>query len=222
MSKRRTADKEKARALRAEGKSYSEIKNVLKVSKSSLSLWLRDMPLTPEQMRKVRDFNPRKIERYRATMESKREKRLSQAYTKVCSDVGQMSDRELFIAGLFLYWGEGAKTMRGTLMVSNTDPEVLRFFLRWLEALGAARSKVRVKLHLYVDMDVQKETAFWSDILSISVSQFRNPYIKSSTLSGITYKTGYGHGTCNVFLGDIALWEYIMMALKYIKERRGV
>src|SRR5206468_706973 len=35
-------------ALRLEGKSYNEIKNILGVSKSSLSLWLRDVALTDE------------------------------------------------------------------------------------------------------------------------------------------------------------------------------
>ncbi len=204
--------------MRVDGKSYSEIKKVLKVSKSTLSLWLRDMPLSKEQMQAVRDFSPRRIERYRATMESKRQSRLGLAYKRAKNDIGKFSKRELFLGGLFLYWGEGAKSMRGSVLMANTDPAVVCFFLRWLEVLSVDLVRVKIKLHLYIDMDVQKETEYWSKALHIPKSQFRNPYIKSSALSGLTYKNGFGHGTCNVILGDIALWEYIMMALKYVKD----
>jgi len=41
--------REQARALRREGKSYREIREVVPVSKSSLSLWLADIVLTHEQ-----------------------------------------------------------------------------------------------------------------------------------------------------------------------------
>lgn len=39
----------KAEPLRREGKSYSEIQETTGVSQASLSLWLRDVQLTPEQ-----------------------------------------------------------------------------------------------------------------------------------------------------------------------------
>lgn len=47
--------KEKIRAikLRKLGKSYSEIRKQVKVSKSTLSLWLRDIKLTPEQEKRI-------------------------------------------------------------------------------------------------------------------------------------------------------------------------
>lgn len=43
--------REQAVALRIEGKSYREINEVIGVSKSSLSLWLREVPLTPDHQR---------------------------------------------------------------------------------------------------------------------------------------------------------------------------
>ena len=106
----RFADKDKARTLRAQGRSYSEIKELLKVGKGTLSAWLADMPLTPEQMRQVRDFNPRRIERFRETMSKKRNARLEIAYEEAKKDIGKLSRRELLIAGLYLYWGDGNKS----------------------------------------------------------------------------------------------------------------
>jgi transposase-like protein len=42
--------KEKVLQLRAEGKSYSQIREVITVSKSTLSVWLKNKPLTPSQL----------------------------------------------------------------------------------------------------------------------------------------------------------------------------
>jgi hypothetical protein len=78
---------------------------------------------------------------------------------------------------------------------------------------------MRVRLHLYADMNVKKETAFWSKGLSIPLVQFRKPYIKASSLSGLTYRGGFGHGTCSVGFESMQMWEYITMSLKYIGER---
>ncbi len=49
MTKEKIEEKEAARKLRLEGHSLEYIANLLKISKSTASLWLRDIPLTQEQ-----------------------------------------------------------------------------------------------------------------------------------------------------------------------------
>ncbi len=214
----RIADREQARILRHQGKSYTEIKESLDVSKSTLSVWLNDMPLSAKQIRQLRDLNPKRIEHFRETMRKKREARLLLAYEKATLDIGILSSRELFLTGLYLYWGEGTKSSRGVTAIANTDPAVVRAFLFWLSSVGVKKSLLKVKLHLYQDMNIKKETTFWSKELDIPARNFRKPYIKESKFSNINYKTGYGHGTCNLFFENILVWEYIIMALKRIRE----
>ena len=91
----RVIDREKARTLRKQGKSYSEIKAILGVGKSTLSAWLNDMPLLPEQLRQLRDLNPRRIENYRETRRKQREARFALAYDKAKEDIGRLSKREI-------------------------------------------------------------------------------------------------------------------------------
>lgn len=60
-----------------------------------------------------------------------------------------MSSRELFYAGLFLYWGEGNKASRHTISVNNTDPAVVKFVLYWMTmSLGFPRNRIRAFIHL--------------------------------------------------------------------------
>ena len=118
--------------LRKEGKSYSDIKNILKVSKSALSYWLKDYPLTPKQIATLTsNKKPMQIERFRLTMRAKREKRLQKVYEESSASLLPLTNRELLIAGLFLYLGEGAKQTPGQIIVSNTDPNIVKFVLNW-------------------------------------------------------------------------------------------
>ncbi len=211
-------EKEKVLKLRQRGLSYSQIKKQVNVSKSTLSLWLSKFPLSKEQIVKLRDKNPQRIENYINTMRLKREKLDIESYDLISKDIGTMSKREKFLAGLYLYWGEGTKAAKGTVAVTNTDPDTLKFFVRWLNLFKINKKNLKVVLHLYVDMDVEKEMQFWSNYLRIPVTQFRKPYIKESRFSELSYKNGFGHGTCSVLYLDMELYRYIMAGLKYIRK----
>jgi len=214
----RKMDKQKAIAMRQKGMSYSQIKEKLKVSKSTLSGWLSGMPLSEKRIRELQADSPIRIERYRNTMRAKKDARLEEVYRKVSRDIGELSKRDLFLAGLFLYWGEGTKAQNSLVALTNTNPAMLKFFIKWLKLFGVESKDLKVKLHLYSDMNIKKSLNFWSQELKVPLSQFHKSYIKKTDLKSITYKNGFGKGTCSVILGNRDLWEYIMMAIKYIAE----
>jgi hypothetical protein len=213
-------EKEEAIRLRKLGKSYKEIRSILPVSKGSLSLWLRGYPLSPEQLRELRDWNAERIEHYRETRARQREAKLAIIYESQKEEILPLSQRELFIAGLFLYWGEGGKSdLFDQVTFSNTDPSMINFFLKWIEgSFGFPREKIKIRMHFYKDMDIEKETEYWADILKISKSQFYKPYIKEGNLASLSYKRGFGHGTCNVIVGNAMLGKKIMMSLKVVSN----
>ena len=216
----RFKDREKSLVLRKQGKSYSQIKKILGVSKSTLSLWLRNYPLSKQRIRELRDWNEQRIERFRETMRRKREERLKRFYKEQKKLIFPFTKREIFLAGLFLYWGEGTKTQSATLSVSNTDPSVIKFFINWLNrSLEVSKEKMRVQLHLYRDMNIQKEIQFWSKLLNISHDQFIKPYIKTSSSDRINHKGGFGHGTCNLSIGNARLSERVLVAIKTISDK---
>lgn len=215
----RLKDHEKALALRKQEMSYSQIKKILGVSKSTLSYWLRDYPLSQERIRELRDCNERRIEKFRETMRRKREKRLAEIYKVQKKLILPLSNREFFIAGLLLYWGEGTKSRRDGLSISNSDPAVIKFFIHWLNKnLEISKEKMRVWLHLYRDMDIDEEMKFWSKILEIPLSQFGRPYIKKTSSKRINHKGGFGHGTCNIRINNVSLAEKIFMSIKTISD----
>lgn len=216
----RFEDREKAILLRKRGMSYSQIKKILKVSKSTLSLWLRNYPLSKQRIRELRDWNEQRIEKFRKTMKKKREERLKQFYIQQKKLIFPLNKREFFLAGLFLYWGEGSKNRLTSLSISNTDPSIIKFFIDWLnKSFKIPKEKLKVQLHLYKDMDIKKEVLFWSEVLNVPFSQFNTPYIKKSSSKRINHKGGFGHGTCNVGISNARLAERVRMSIKAIADK---
>ena len=108
------AERSRARELRAEGLTYDEIARELQVSKSSISLWTRDLP-HPE--RNPDDPSPRLVglQRYfelRRTRVAEERRAEKQAWAVA---LGAMSARDLLIAGTVAYWAEGGKSKPGDL-----------------------------------------------------------------------------------------------------------
>lgn len=203
--------------LRKRKFSYSQIKERLGISKSTLSGWLKDYPLSRKRINELRAWNERRIEKFRETMREKREKRLRDGYIAQEKELLPLSKRELYIAGLFLYLGEGTKTKPHEASLSNSNPDVILFFMNWLlHICNVQKKKLKIKLHLYSDMNIRRETTFWSNLLVIPENQFLHPYIKKSKKKDITYKGGFNHGTCNIIVRDVVLFEKIIAGIKVV------
>lgn len=211
-------DKQKAITMRKKGMSYGQIKEKLRISKSTLSNWLSNMPLSEKRIRELRADSPIRIERYRNTMKAKRDLKNKIAYQKISEKIGNISQREFLIAGLFLYWAEGSKTKTFAIALTNTNPNMLILFIRWLKFFDIPKTKLKIYLHLYSDMNIRKQINFWSKTLDIPISQFRKPYIKKTTFSSITYNNGFRQGTCSVIVEDRKLTSEVMMGIQYIQD----
>src|SRR5690242_1787557 len=96
---------ERARELRAQGLDYEEIATALGVSKSSVSLWVRDLPrpvgLSYEECRKRAAEG---VRRYWAAEHQVQEARRVAARTTAAAEIGSLTERELIIAGAIAYW----------------------------------------------------------------------------------------------------------------------
>lgn len=196
--------------------SYSQIRAEVRVSKSTLSLWLRNLPLSKERILNLGARSQRRIESCRNTKARKKQHRLDAVYKTVSIDIGKLTKREILLCGLFLYWGEGTKSKDCAVEITNTDPAMIRFGLVWFEMLGIPRTGLSVALKIYKDMDIKSAVLFWQKEIKVDQSQF-SVYIKKTNQSDITYKAGYGHGTCTLRYGSRDIHEYIMQSLGYLK-----
>jgi hypothetical protein len=118
----KTAEREWARELRRHrALSVKEIASVVGVARSSVSVWVRDVPLTPEQLESLRQRNPAYNRQLRgATRNAERGRERRRGYQERGKELAR-DGSPLHVAGAMLYWAEGDKTDRHTARISNSD-----------------------------------------------------------------------------------------------------
>jgi hypothetical protein len=162
-------EQEEARRLRAAGKTLAEIAAALHVSKSSVSLWVRDVPFTPSKRR-------RGPQRRRNPLHERKLRQIEELNRAGIESIGGLSEHAFLAAGVALYAGEGSKR-DGSVSFANSEPDMMRFFCAWLRrffAIDEARLRVNVYLHQGLDLDAAE--SFWAEITGVPRAQFRAPY----------------------------------------------
>lgn len=90
--------------------------------------------------------------------------------------IGQLSERDLLIAGTALYAGEGAKT-DGKVKFANSDARQVALFCRWLRTFfDVDESRLRVALYLHAHLDLTAAIDHWAGVTGIPPEQFTKPY----------------------------------------------
>jgi transcriptional regulator with XRE-family HTH domain len=125
----KTTEREQARKLRREeGRSVKELAALLGVSRSTISLWVRDVELTAAQRAALRRRMGGRIDGSRVNADRALERRRQEQTSG--RDAARRGD-VMHAAGCMLYWAEGSRE-RNAIKFTNSDPEMLRFFMRFL------------------------------------------------------------------------------------------
>jgi hypothetical protein len=169
------AERERARELRARAWTLNEIVAELGVSRSSVSVWVRDVAFDEAVRAERAGANRNRGARNRrpGRLAQRKQAEIERLLAEGRDRIGHLSDRDLLIAGAALYAGEGAKT-DGAVMFANSDPQMVVLFLRRFFAVDEARLKARLYLHEGLDLD--EAVRFWSKLTSIPPEQFGKPY----------------------------------------------
>lgn len=174
-----------ARKLRSRGVSVRKIAQTLGISKSTASGWARDIILTVEQVEALRQSAIRGAELGRikgAFVQKQRKTHLIEEFKKSGIEyLSNLTPRELLIAGLALYWGEGSKKSNRGIGFCNSDPRMIKFLLRWLNdcfGVGLDQLRCRVGINLMHEKRDEIVKLYWSRITDIPLGQFRKTSFK--------------------------------------------
>jgi hypothetical protein len=172
------AEREQARELRAQAWTINEIVAEFHVSKSSVSVWVRDVEFD-EATRAVRaGANRRRGAQRRGPNRPQRRKQadVERLLAEGIERIGDLSDRDLLIAGTALYAGEGSKG-DGAVKFANSDPRMILLFCTWLRRFfDVDETRLRVHLYLHQGLDLDGASSFWSALTRIPLTQFGKPY----------------------------------------------
>jgi transposase-like protein len=209
----KTVERAEARRMRRdEGRSVKDIARLLDVARSSVSRWVRDIELTQDQHAALLARNPA-YERQRNGSTALIERaRLRRRGYQLRGRRRIRQSEPLYIAGCMLYWAEGDKA-RWTVALSNSDPEVIRLFARFLrECFGVPDERMRIYCHLFADhVTRQREVEqFWLDVAGLPATCLRkssvNRYSRSSQRKRINRLP---YGTCKIVVHSTEIVQAI-------------
>lgn len=207
--------KNQAQSLRKKGSSYNEIMQLLHIPKSTVSDWCKDIQLSNIQQNKLYENKMSgALKGSRIAALKKIENRLQTtraSFNQGLNDIGKLSKRDRFIAGVSYYSAEGTKTDKGCVF-SNSDPSVIKFMIDWfIEFGGLPINKFYGAIWIHKSNDVQEAIKYWSKLTGIPKDNFYKSYIvENKDKSKKIQKQLHSYGVFSLYISNVALQRKIM------------
>ena len=210
----RSDDRETARRLRSEGKSIREIAKLIGASKGSVSPWVRDVALTPEQ-RSVLDEKSGKIGlASKRFVDKRRRERLGYQEEGREKAKGQDPSHQ---AMCMLYWAEGTKN-RNSCRMTNSDARMMAYFVSLLRRyFGLSPSDFKVCFNVHTDngLSLAEIEDWWLRELGLPRSSLRKSTVDRRQASGKKgRKNRLHHGVCTVSVDNTRIVQHIFGAIQ--------
>lgn len=181
--------KNSAIEMRKRGLSYNEIKNLISISKGTLSRWFKGIKLTDVQVKKLEDRRRTAAVRGSKTRKLKTQEAIEKVKHSSAKDVKKISPRELWLMGIMLYWrerfmhGEERDTKQG-VHFSSSNPNLIKLFLKWLRDVGGLKND-EINFAIFIGKSkkdsIHKAVGYWSRITQFPRESFSRFYLQSES-----------------------------------------
>lgn len=177
------------------------------MAKSTVSVWVRDIPLTEAQQARLEASDPVASRRRTGQLGWSRLTREARERAQAEGRRTAMADDALHQAGCMLFWAEGSRS-RNRVTFTNADSDMVRFFLRFLrECYGVRDEQVRlsVNCHLGNGLTVEEIERWWLERLGLPATCLRTPAVNrpSSASRGLRRPGVYGTARLVVYSTEI-------------------
>lgn len=198
-------EREKAIALRKNGESIGVIAQQLSVSKSTVSNWCRDIVLTDSAIKKIaRHGKERSVIGLLRYSESIRKKRIDETHKsmrKGSQKLGKLTERDIYCIGLGIYWGEGYKHGSQEFGFTNSDPDMVLFYIKWLKVVFGIELEdliLRVSINACHQSRLAAVESYWSELTKVPIQQFTKTSLINAASKKVYTNTERHMGTLRI------------------------
>jgi len=215
--------------LRKKGKTYGEIKHILKLPKSTIAWWLRGVKISKSLEKIILERSRKKwrkniITYNKINSQVRAEKaRLQREKTeeKASREISTLSNKDLKLIGSALYWAEGNIRNRYRLQFANSNPLIIKLIMRFFhEICNIPIFKIKARIHIYPGLKYKKALNFWSKITKLSQNNFYSPQIQISKASKrLGPRNTLPYGTMHLTIMGTEIASRVKGWIKGISER---
>jgi hypothetical protein len=129
------------------------------------------------------------------------------------TQIDSLEKAELLGYGLGLYWGEGNKKNKYSLRLGNTDPNLIKKYIEFLEKIfNVKKDNLRYGLQIFTDISEERAVEHWCKLLNADRKQFYKTTITPSKSVG-TYRQKSEFGVLTVYYHNKKLRDIIVQML---------
>ncbi len=169
----KTEQREEAIRLRKDkGLSVNKIAELVGVSKSTASRWLKDVPLTDDQRHQLMENKRLYGAQHQGSITNKlKHRKIREAYQQAGREKAREGDA-LHLVGCMLYWAEGTKD-RNECRFTNSDTDMMMSYIRFLrESLGIRNHELQIRITVYLGngLTIDEIEDYWLAVLKLPYS----------------------------------------------------
>jgi transcriptional regulator of acetoin/glycerol metabolism len=218
-------DKNKALKLRLAGQSYNEINKTLGVPKSTLSGWFTGLQLSKTACtrleKRVHQGSINGLVKRNKNQTHLAKQRARRTRTEAATEIKNLTQNELKLMGVALYWAEGYKrpiVKNGKertyhpVALANSDPQLIKLFLRFLrEVCGVSDAQIMASIRIFEHMNEKQLMVFWQGTTGLPKKNFQKTYYGVSKSSkGKRPFNRLPYGTIAIRVNSTPLFHKIM------------
>lgn len=226
--KAKVLEKEKVIALRRKGLTYREILQQVPIAKSSVSLWLKDFPLTKTEKNILSERRNKDMTRWRAragaSLRRAKEERNKITFEQSRIEFKKNINDSLFQVGIALYWAEGSKRSDSFSFI-NSDLNMTKLMVDWVDKylISGDSCQIRMRVFTHKALESEHHEQWWSKELGIPMSRFGKTIFK--TQNGLIVKKRPDYKGCiRIELGKVVhkrRMDYWQQMLIEYYEKQG-
>lgn len=211
--------KKRTRGLRKKGFSLNQIFEKTNVPKTTIRSWISDIKLTEKQKQVLINRTQLALQKGRIKAQKiqtkKRLRKEKHLFLSGKKEVGVLTKRDSFVAGIALYWAEGFKNRHEhRLGFCNSDPDMISFYIFWLEKCLSVQKK-QIFARLTLNKSYKNKTSeiqqYWADLIGIPLTQFTKPFYQNTKWKK-QYSSNNYHGVLRIHVKD---------SLDYLLKMKG-
>lgn len=190
--------------FRKQGKSIREIASIVNISSSSVSYWCRNIQLTKKQQEcLIKNQKSRTYAGRLKSAENLKKKRIEitkRLKEEGIKNMGKLTEKELFLAGIGLYWGEGYRSHE-MIGFTSKDDQIISFIIDWFKRFLKIKNHdfiLRVSINNIHKKRIRETEKHWSKLTGIPLKQFTKPSFIKTKQRKIYFSNNKYYGTLRI------------------------
>lgn len=215
-------EKSQAIEMRKKGMQIVDIAKNLGVSKSSVSVWVRHIELSAEELCQFQERKLTHLDKGRekaVKVLKERHQKIREEYREAGRKTAQncLKNNDLnHMKACLLYWAEGSKA-RNRFEFTNSDPIMIKIVADCLlsKSFNIKKEDILLSLNCYNDIhSVEDIEAYWDNVIGFETTKRKHIVKQSTWCPGQGKHNKYPYGVCRLTVTKTEVIQQVYGALE--------